>query len=214
MQAGPPQSLSVSVPSLMPSPQLLRLTPQKPLVQTRKLQSAALRQVPPGLHGLQAGPPQSLSVSVPFFIPSLHARDPVGLQRPPTHSPLVQSALALHTLPTAHGAQAGPPQSTSDSAPSMRPSSHEEGATGWQRPPTQLAEQQSEPVAQAAPSGWHGIAPVELVVVLIAPPNPPLVVLLLIAPPTPPLVVLLLIAPPTPPLVLVEPPVPPPRVGT
>jgi hypothetical protein len=67
---GPPQSRSVSVPSQTPSEQVG--VPQTPpthgpsLAQSRRLLWHAL----PAGHGAHAGPPQSMSVSVPSFTPS------------------------------------------------------------------------------------------------------------------------------------------------
>jgi hypothetical protein len=57
-------------------------------------------------------PPQSTSVSVPFFAPSVHKGD----WQVTLHTPLAQSPPALHASPTAHFGQV-PPQSTSDSDP-------------------------------------------------------------------------------------------------
>jgi len=60
-----------------------------------------------------------VSVSAPFLAPSVQ----VGAwQVPPVHTPFVQSVAWAHSLPSAHGAQAPPPQSTSLSLPSTLPS--------------------------------------------------------------------------------------------
>src|SRR5262245_26593556 len=64
--------------------------------------------------GWQAGhvvPPQSMSVSNPFFTPSLHEG---GLQVPDGPQILsAQSDPSAHFLPSAQGMQLPPPQSTS-----------------------------------------------------------------------------------------------------
>jgi hypothetical protein len=54
-------------------------------------------------------PPQSTSVSLPFFTPSVHA---AAAQTPPEQLPLVQSLLPLQAWPVPHLEQL-PPQSTS-----------------------------------------------------------------------------------------------------
>src|SRR5262245_35504939 len=85
-------------------------------------QSASTRQLLPVAHPVAVvgpAPPQSTSVSVPFFRPSSFA---AGLQTFVTssHLTLSQSVVTSHALPTAHrGAFVGapPPQSTSLSVP-------------------------------------------------------------------------------------------------
>ena len=64
----PPQSVSVSVPLIMPSVQLA--SAQVPPLQRSLRQSRSLRQVPPGAQPPQL-PPQSMSVSSPFWLASL-----------------------------------------------------------------------------------------------------------------------------------------------
>jgi hypothetical protein len=57
---------------------------------------------------LQAEPPQSIPVSVPFFLPSVQ----VGLaQSPELHTWLAQSASTAHAMPSAHFEAQEPPQS-------------------------------------------------------------------------------------------------------
>jgi hypothetical protein len=71
-------------------------------------------------HGPQL-PPQSASVSSPFFLPSSHAG---ALQYPLMHALFAQSASERQLLPSTHFPHA-PPQSTSDSLPDFLPSVHE-----------------------------------------------------------------------------------------
>jgi hypothetical protein len=71
--------------------------------------------------GGQLAPPQSLSVSVPFFAPSPHpgaAHVPLGAQ-----NAVVQPDPAVHFAPMPHGPQL-PPQSTSVSSPFATASVH------------------------------------------------------------------------------------------
>src|SRR5438105_8347386 len=60
-----------------------------------------------------------MSVSLPSFTPSLHELLTHTL---PAHSPVWQSELTVQPLPVAHFEHAGPPQSTSVSAPFLTPS--------------------------------------------------------------------------------------------
>jgi len=83
-------------------------------------QSLSTLHIFPAAHLGQA-PPQSTSVSVPFFTVSVHvgaAHDFV----PPLHTPVVQSAPELHFLFTPHVGPQTPPQSISDSVEFMDPS--------------------------------------------------------------------------------------------
>jgi hypothetical protein len=81
-------------------------------------QSAFTVQALPTPQALQL-PPQSTSVSVPFFTPSLHE---TGEHKPPAHAPLVQSVTLPQRRPLAHFGHVLPPQSTSLSAPFLIPS--------------------------------------------------------------------------------------------
>jgi hypothetical protein len=66
-------------------------------------------------------PPQSTSVSFPLRIPSVQ----LGARQVPLRQlPLAQSLFTVHVRFTAHGEQDPPPQSTSDSEPFFRASSH------------------------------------------------------------------------------------------
>jgi hypothetical protein len=89
---GPPQSTSVSPPFLCPSEHVAAGCEQTPPVQTPLSQSLPVVQPLPSAHFGHVGPPQSMSVSVPFFVPSVH----VGAVCcgcswvPPTHLPAWQ----------------------------------------------------------------------------------------------------------------------------
>src|SRR5207244_141960 len=67
-------------------------------------------------------PPQSTSVSLPFFEPSV--QEPIW-HTPPVHTALEHSAPEWRCQPSAHDGHAGPPQSTPVSAPFFAPSVHE-----------------------------------------------------------------------------------------
>jgi hypothetical protein len=66
----PPQSTSVSVPLFTPSPQ--EFAWQMVFSQTLLAQSVGTPQDRCGPHGAQSGPPQSTSLSDPFFVLSAH----------------------------------------------------------------------------------------------------------------------------------------------
>jgi hypothetical protein len=75
-------------------------------------------------HFGHAGPPQSTSVSISFWTPSVQ----VGAWHvPPLHTPSTQSAFTLQMRPSAHAAHVPPPQSVSVSLPSLTPSMHDDG---------------------------------------------------------------------------------------
>ncbi len=90
-------------------------------------------------------PPQSTSVSVPFFTPSVGEGD---AHRPPAHTPLMQSLGCAHALPSAHAGAPSPPQSTSVSDPFFTPSVAD---AATQRPETQCPPPQVASLAQASP---------------------------------------------------------------
>jgi hypothetical protein len=75
-------------------------------------------QLLPLAHGEQL-PPQSTSLSLPSFTPSVQL---AALQTLAEQSALAQSLIAAHALPTAHFGQDGPPQSTSVSPAFFTPS--------------------------------------------------------------------------------------------
>jgi hypothetical protein len=84
-------------------------------VQTPSRQSAATTQllfVPQSAQDTL--PPQSVSVSTPFLVLSLHAGT---WQTLPLQTPLAQSPLVLHAFKSAHFVLQDPPQSTSVSVP-------------------------------------------------------------------------------------------------
>ena len=88
---------------------------QTPLLQTPELQSPlALHESPP----LQAGqsPPQSTSVSFPFFAASVQVG---AAQVKSRQTSLSQSLPIRHTCDVVHFGQTLPPQSTSLSSPSL-----------------------------------------------------------------------------------------------
>jgi hypothetical protein len=115
-QSGPPQSMSVSIPSFIPS--LHCGVVQIPAMQPLLSQSTGFVQVFPAGQPMQTPPPQSTSDSPPFFTPSVQ----VGA----THFPMLQKVLwqSLPTLqprPVPQGLQE-PPQSLAVSSPSCLPS--------------------------------------------------------------------------------------------
>ena len=73
---------------------------QRPaLEQTLLMQSLDLRHLVPFSHGLQAGPPQSSSVSLPFFVWSLQVGIKQTLDLALSHTPPMQSSPARHLRP-------------------------------------------------------------------------------------------------------------------
>ena len=94
---------------------------QRPPKQKRLWQSLWPAQARPRPHAGQTPPPQSVSVSAPFFALSKHEGK---AQRFCVHALLWQSAAALHDRPVGQRGQAPPPQSTSVSAPFFTPSLH------------------------------------------------------------------------------------------
>jgi hypothetical protein len=84
-------------------------------------QSLSRAQCLPRPHAGQVPPPQSTSVSRPSRRWSAHwLATQVSVWA--SQALLTQSLLIWHPLPVAHGAQTGPPQSTSVSCPSLTPS--------------------------------------------------------------------------------------------
>jgi hypothetical protein len=136
----PPQSTSVSVPFLKPSPQVGAAQSRVEGLQNPEVQSVDAAQPPPIPHvfpwATQVAPPQSVPVSEPFFTPSEQvgaggvAHSFEALQKPE-----VQSELAAHPTPSAQVRpsvrQSGPPQSTPVSLPFFTPSVHVGGVAGW-----------------------------------------------------------------------------------
>src|SRR6266702_5347462 len=81
-------------------------------------QSEFARPICPEAHAGQVPPPQSMSVSVPFFTASAQLGD---WHVPPEQTRLWQSAELPHIWPGAHAGQVPPPQSMSVSDPSLIP---------------------------------------------------------------------------------------------
>jgi hypothetical protein len=89
--------------------------------QTPVWQSVARAQDALAPHLGHVPPPQSTSVSAPFFTTS----EQLGAwQMLLMHTPLWQSVATLHVLPAAHLPQLAPPQSVSVSVPFLTLSAH------------------------------------------------------------------------------------------
>ncbi|HVU03081.1 MAG TPA: hypothetical protein VHE30_15075 [Polyangiaceae bacterium] len=86
---------------------------QTPDEQYVVVQSVPVRHFFPEPQAVQVPPPQSTSVSLPFWTASLHA----GVRQVPLQTPEVQSLAAVHVLLSTHFGQPPPPQSTSVSLP-------------------------------------------------------------------------------------------------
>ncbi len=97
---------------------------------------------------LTPSPPQSTSVSPPFFTPSLDVGTTHALA---VHASSWQSAFALHAFMSAHFGAVAPPQSTSVSSPSFFPSVGD----GSAQVPMLHAPAQSSFVLHACPAA-HG----------------------------------------------------------
>src|SRR5260221_185474 len=149
----PPQSMSDSVRFKTPSEQVA--ASQNPLVQTRLAQSAAAPHFLPSTHVAhpEAGPPQSLSDSVPFNTPSAHVG---SWQTKFVHTVLAQSAGTLHTFIAAQSAHVPPPQSVSVSVPFLIKSLQVAPA---HLPPLHESVVQSAPTRQRCVSLQAGQAP-------------------------------------------------------
>ena len=111
-QVAPPQSGPVSTPSLTPFEQEVHLLASHCVL----VQSLACRQSRPSKHGVQVPPPQSTSVSALFLVLSAQLTQ-TGVPAVVSQMPLAQSALAAHSLVSAHGrpmlTHCEPPHSTS-----------------------------------------------------------------------------------------------------
>jgi hypothetical protein len=118
-------------------------------VQTDVEQSDATRQLLPGVQPAQV-PPQSTSVSLPFWTRSLQ---PGWVQTPDEQNVVTQSAPVRHVCPSAQTAHVPPPQSTSVSAPFSTLSLHVEA---WHTLAVQTPLVQSPPTSQAAPGRQSG----------------------------------------------------------
>jgi hypothetical protein len=151
----PPQSVSVSLPFFTRSLQVAAWHLSGDPEQAPLRQSLATRHVFPSAHLLQLAPPQSVSVSVPFFTESLHVAA-WHLSGEPEQTPLWQSAAVRHVLVSAHFGQL-PPQSMSVSVPFLTESLH---MADWHLSglPVQTPLVQSLPVAQVLVSAHLGHA--------------------------------------------------------
>lgn len=93
------------------------------LMHTFDWQSELALQAKPRAHGEQMPPPQSTSVSAPFFIPSMQLAEEtqisIALQKLE-----MQSESEKHIFPPLHFGHVPPPQSMSDSAPFSMLSEH------------------------------------------------------------------------------------------
>lgn len=94
---------------------------QIPLAQWPDMQSSSLRHLPFSAQGPQS-PPQSMSVSFPFFVRSAQVEP---RQVPSVQAPSVQSEPRWQRMPTGHGGHAAPPQSMSVSDESWTPLVHD-----------------------------------------------------------------------------------------
>jgi len=120
-QVPPPQSVSVSLPFWAPSMHVGAA--HTPPAQTRLRQSRAAMHIRPSPQGGHMMPPQSVAVSAPSCVPLVQLMGG-GPHRPAEQRLVAQSAGTRHISPFAHGMQAGPPQSTSDSPALSAPSVH------------------------------------------------------------------------------------------
>lgn len=110
------------------------------------VQSLAAPQILPlAQRGQLVAPPQSTSVSPPFFTPSAHPGD---WQMPLTHRPSTQSVFAAQPSPSAHSGQLAPPQSFAVSVPLVTPSMH---VAALHAPPVQTRLAQSLAATQTFP---------------------------------------------------------------
>ena len=92
--------------------------PQNPIVHMPVAQSVGAAQtLKSGQRAQVVAPPQSMSVSPWFWMPSLQLAAAHRLPAPQT--PVMQSLPVRQATPTAHFAHSAPPQSMSDSVPLM-----------------------------------------------------------------------------------------------
>jgi hypothetical protein len=147
VRQAPPQSTSVSVPFFTVSVQVG--VTQTPSAQTPLVQSLPVPQPLPLAHGFPGAhvPPQSTSVSVPFFTVSAQV-GATQMWSAAGQTPSAQSGATAQALPVAHRGQVDP-QSTSVSVPFLT-ASVQLGA--WHRPPMQTPPTQSVPVTHILPA--------------------------------------------------------------
>jgi hypothetical protein len=118
----PPQSLSVSLPFLTLSLQAGAAQVSATGVHTPLSQSPPTAHFSPVAQSSQFGPPQSTSVSAPFFWPSAQFG---AAQRFALQTLLAQSVGAPQDLPAPQPGQVAPPQSESLSSWFFTPSVHD-----------------------------------------------------------------------------------------
>jgi hypothetical protein len=123
-------------------------------------QSVFTLQTKPGAHFVHVPPPQSVSVSAPFLVLSLHAAG-LHVRAAPLlcalQTPLWQSRAMRQAELSGHALQSGPPQSTAVSLASFLPSPHRVEHAGhiWVLPqPSETADPQA-PGMSAHVSLWH-----------------------------------------------------------
>src|SRR5438552_857154 len=94
-------------------------------VQLELLQSVGTRHIRLGSHPYMGAhePPQSMSVSLLFFTPSVQLGTAQVLVVVPVHTPLTQSPATAQVFPFAHFEHIGPPQLRSVSMPFLTASS-------------------------------------------------------------------------------------------
>src|SRR5262245_39901660 len=85
-------------------------------------QSSPPAHIWPSSHLRQVGRPQSVSVSIPSFLPFIHSE---AMQTLLVQTRLSQSPAVMHVLPAAQPGQRPPPQSVSVSSPFFFPSPHD-----------------------------------------------------------------------------------------
>jgi hypothetical protein len=151
-QPGPPQSTSLSLPSVTPSTQVGSGSAHAPLRQTAVMQSSQLLQAWSTPHGLQSCEPQSVAASSSSRTPSLQwGAGSTHSAWVREHTQPAQSRPARQWPSMGHGGQTRPPQSTSLSSPSFTPSLHAAGGA-LHCPFTQPREAQSAGTWHSWPS--------------------------------------------------------------
>src|SRR5690606_17211500 len=96
--------------------QLAETAAQVPPSQLPVVQSDPALQRWPMPHGSQIAPPQSVSVSSWFSVPSVHVPGAASQRPSAPQSPLRQSPATAHIAPTPQPSQVAPPQSMSVSS--------------------------------------------------------------------------------------------------
>src|SRR3954454_8450012 len=118
-QFGPPQSMSVSPSFWIPSEHVGAGSTQTPAVHTPVTQSVPLPHFLPSAHFGQFGPPQSTSVSCPFWTPS----EQVAAAASATQAPSAQCEPPAHAFPHAPQLAGSDASATHAPAHAVRPES-------------------------------------------------------------------------------------------